>query len=187
MSLYALLGALVLNGGASSRMGADKGSLDWSGASALERCRELCTATGAAPVLTVGPDGDVEDPRMGPVGGVLAGAAALRRYGARRALILAVDAPTVTLADLRPLLDADGPGAAYAGLPLPMVIALEAMPADAKDEWPLARLADRAGLQRLAPPPSAQDRLRGANTPAERARLLAILAASASRDGDGGV
>ncbi len=165
-------------------MGADKGSLDWNGASALERCRELCTATGAAPVLTIGPDGDVEDPRMGPVGGVLAGVEALKRCGARRALILAVDAPLVTLADLRPLLDADGPGAAYTGLPLPMVIKFEAIAADARDDWPLARLADRAGLQRLAPPPAAQDRLRGANTPAERARLLAIFLGSASGGGD---
>ncbi|MDG2522160.1 NTP transferase domain-containing protein [Caulobacter segnis] len=171
------LGALILNGGASTRMGADKGGLDWWGRSALQRCRSTTAAVGADPILVVGPGGEVEDPQLGPVGGVLAGAAALRALGIHRALILAVDAPTIEVKDLVPLLSAGDPGAAFEGLHLPMVIALDALAEDAQCGWPLARLAERAGLRRLAPAPEARERLRGANTPVERERLLQAPAA----------
>ena len=38
---------------------------------------------------------------------------------------------------------------------------------------PIRRLAETAGVARLPVPPGAQARLRGANTPEERAALLA--------------
>ncbi|OYW99702.1 MAG: molybdopterin-guanine dinucleotide biosynthesis protein A, partial [Caulobacter vibrioides] len=102
----------------------------------------------------------------GPVGGVLAGARAL---GTARLLVLAVDAPTITLEDLAPLL---AMGGCYEGLPVPMVLDAAALPADAEAGWPLRRLAERAGLQALPVPDGALLRLRGANTPEERDALL---------------
>lgn len=170
-----LVGAIILTGGASSRMGADKAAQLWGGRRAVDRVADLALALGAPRVLTAG-EGDygfegVRDPapQSGPVAGVLAGLAAL---GPGRVLVLAVDAPTLTADDLAPLLAADPPGATFEGLPLPMVIDREAAPADAAPDWPLRRFAERAGLARLPPPPGAAERLRGANTPGERERLL---------------
>jgi molybdopterin-guanine dinucleotide biosynthesis protein A len=115
----------------------------------------------------------VEDPEpgAGPVAGVLGGARALAAHGLARALVLAVDAPTVTEGDLAPLLAAPEPGAFYEGLPVPMVVALDALPVDALAGWPLRRLVERAGLVALPCDEALRLRLRGANTPEERARL----------------
>mgnify|MGYP001809752119 CR=1 FL=1 len=168
-----MLGAIILMGGASRRMGVDKAALDWGGRPALDLCRALAQAVGARPVLAVGPGGDVPDdePGAGPVGGVLAGARALTAAGCRRMMVLAVDAPTISLDDLAPLLTAAGPGAAYESQPLPMVLDLDDLPPEAQAGWPLARLVERAGLSRPACPPGAVARLRGANTPAEHRAL----------------
>jgi len=174
------LHAIILTGGASRRMGADKAELLWHGQRAVDRLAGLARSLGAARIITAG-DGDygferVRDPapQSGPVAGVLAALAVLdeERLDGNRALVLAVDAPTLTAGDLTPLLAQEPPGAAYAGLPLPMVLALAATPQDAQADWPLRRLVERAGLAQLAAPPEIQDRLRGANTPQERARLL---------------
>lgn len=175
------LGALILTGGASSRMGADKAALDWGGRRAVDRLWELAREAGAGPAFCVGA-GDLGLPRVceaapgcGPVGALLAGAQALRAAGAARALVLAVDAPTLTLSDLAPLLAAAPPGASYAGLPLPLVIDLDALPADAAADSPLRALVSRSGARLLTFPKGALGRLRGANTPDERAALLAQL------------
>lgn len=170
-------GVLILTGGRSRRMGRDKAALDWGGVRAVDRLAALAQALGATSLLTVGTDLGlpwIADPQpgAGPVGGVLAGAAALQALGLERALILAVDAPTVTVADLAPLLAAEAPGAAFEGLPLPMAITLSALPFDAAPGWPLRRLVERAGLAVIALPAGAEARLRGANTPQERAGLL---------------
>jgi molybdopterin-guanine dinucleotide biosynthesis protein A len=169
-----MLGAIILMGGASRRMGADKAGLDWGGRPALAICADLARAVGAEPVLSVGPGGEVADdtPGAGPVGGLLAGARALAAQGCRRMLVLAVDAPTIRPEDLSALLDSADPGAAFAGQPLPMVIALDALPSDALAGWPLARLVERAGLARTAFAPAAAARLRGANTPEEHRALI---------------
>ncbi|WP_308238447.1 molybdenum cofactor guanylyltransferase [Phenylobacterium sp. J367] len=111
-------------------------------------------------------------PSGGPVGGIVAGARALAAAGCRRALVLAVDAPTVLGDDLAPLIEAPAPGAAYAHLHLPLVIDIDALPADAGPGWSMARLITAAGLPLLDADPSAATRLRGANTPEERAALL---------------
>ena len=175
------LGALILSGGGSVRMGEDKGAADWLGLRAVDRVARLARAVGAEAVITVGATDYglahvVEDPPgSGPVGGVLAGIAALSDCD--RALVLAVDAPTLLPDDLAPLLAQPGPGAAFEGLHLPMVLWRAAVPADAEAGWPMARLAERAGLARLSCPDAARTRLRGANTPAERDALLEALAA----------
>jgi molybdopterin-guanine dinucleotide biosynthesis protein A len=173
------LGAVILTGGGSTRMGADKATLDWGGRRAVDLCAALAAALGADPILTAGVGSHglphVEDatPGGGPVGGVLAGVRALVEAGCERALIQAVDAPTIRPEDLQPLLAMSGGGAAYEGLHLPMVLWLTDLPAEAEAGWPLARLAERAGLKRLACPPDTAPRLKGANTPQERAILLA--------------
>jgi molybdopterin-guanine dinucleotide biosynthesis protein A len=167
-------GAIILCGGGSRRMGQDKAGLSLKGSRAVDVLADLARTAGAHRVVTAGADHGLDwvpdpAPGGGPVGGVLAGLAAL---GAGRVLVLAVDAPTLTLADLAPLLAAPPPGAAYDGLPVPMVIDAAALPTGAAASWPLARLVERAGLSRLTCPEEARLRLRGANTPQEWAALL---------------
>jgi molybdopterin-guanine dinucleotide biosynthesis protein A len=165
------LGAIILCGGGSQRMGRDKAVLDWGGRRAVDRVADLARAAGAQALVTAGADLGwpwVADDAAGagPVGGVLAGARAL---GTARLLVLAVDAPTITPGDLAPLL---ATGGCYEGLPLPMVLDAAALPADAEAGWPLRRLVERAGLVALPVPDGALQRLRGANTPEERDGLL---------------
>lgn len=165
-----MLGAIILCGGGSRRMGRDKALLDWDGVRAVDRVAALARAVGAGALVTAGADLGLpwvpdDEVGAGPVGGVLAGAKAL---GTARLLVLAVDAPTVTADDLAPLLAAGG---YYEGLPVPMVMETGALPADAEAGWPLRRLVERAGLVSLPMPEGAMARLRGANTPEERAAL----------------
>ena len=172
---------MILTGGASSRMGADKAEAIWLGARAVDRVAAVAAGCDAEPVITVGArdyglafvaDDDIGG---GPVGGIVAGARALQAVGCDRALILAVDAPTIRPDDLTALMQAPEPGAAFVGLHLPMVVTLAAIPDDVLASWPLARFADRAGLHRLVCPDDSLARVRGANTPEERADLLADL------------
>jgi molybdopterin-guanine dinucleotide biosynthesis protein A len=156
-------------------MGADKARLDWDGARAVDLVAKLARAAGAASVVVAGGDLGwpfVDDGGAGPVGGVLAGVRRLAEDSVMRALVLAVDAPTLKVGDIAPLIAAPSPGAAYQGFPLPMAIDIADLPADAEASWPLERLIDRAGLRRLAAPDEARTRLRGANTPAEQDELL---------------
>ncbi|MBW8812914.1 MAG: NTP transferase domain-containing protein [Caulobacterales bacterium] len=172
------LGVILLAGGRSVRMGEDKAVLDWGGRRAVDRLADLAAVLGASRVLTAG-GADYGLPRVadleadgGPVAGLAAAIGPLRQAGCARALALAVDAPTLRPEDLAPLLASPSPGAAFEGLHLPMVFDLAAAPAEAAAGWPLARFVERAGLARLACPEAARLRLRGANTPEERARLL---------------
>ncbi|HEY0651236.1 NTP transferase domain-containing protein, partial [Phenylobacterium sp.] len=48
------LGVVILTGGASSRMGADKAALLWGGRRAVDRLADLARELGAAAVLTSG-------------------------------------------------------------------------------------------------------------------------------------
>jgi molybdopterin-guanine dinucleotide biosynthesis protein A len=187
--------AMILCGGASRRMGVDKGGLDWLGRRAVDRLVDVVQVMGATNVLTVGerdygPPHVVEDPPLsGPVGGVLAGARALSMCECKRVLVVAVDAPTLEVGDIAPLLAAPAPGAAYDGLHLPFVAQLAALTtvADVEAGWPLRRLLEQLGVQRLPPPVGARERLRGANTPEERAVLLAELAAKADAQSHGNI
>jgi molybdopterin-guanine dinucleotide biosynthesis protein A len=161
-----MLGAIILCGGGSRRMGRDKAVLDWDGVRAVDRVAALARAVGAEALVTAGADLGLpwvpdDEVGAGPVGGVLAGARAL---GCGRLLVLAVDAPTLTAVDLAPLLAAGG---YYEGLPVPMVVEAREIPADAQAGWPLRRLVERAGLAALPVPEGAMARLRGANTPEE--------------------
>ncbi len=174
-------GVIILAGGRSSRMGADKAVLDWGGRRAVDRLADLAGGLGSAMVVTAGPVAyglpfvADDPPGGGPVAGIAAASVLLARAGCARALVLAVDAPTVAREDLAPLLAAPGPGACYAGLHLPLAIDLAALPADAGAGWSMFRLIETAGIARLDCPDGALARLRGANTPEEREILLAGL------------
>jgi molybdopterin-guanine dinucleotide biosynthesis protein A len=162
-------------------MGADKAAITWRGVRAVDRVARIAALAGAEPVLTVGARDYglpfVADPRPygGPVGGILAGAAALLAAGCERALILAVDAPTLEPRDLAPLLAHPVTGAAFEEFHLPLLIPLSAIPADTRPDGAIRRLADQAGLVRLTCPEEARLRVRGANTPEERQVLLKAM------------
>lgn len=175
-----VLGGLILAGGASRRMGRDKALLEWDGVPAVDRLHDLARRAGAAEILVSGRDYGlrfVPDPHplSGPVSGIVAGASALARLGCDTVLVLAVDTPAMTVDDLAPLLAIAGPGAAYDCGPLPMVLKLAVLPADAGNDWPLRRLVEQAGLAIVACPEEALPRVRGANTPAEHAALATTL------------
>ena len=165
-------------GGASRRMGHDKAQQDWNGRSAVDRVFDLAFEAGVEVALAVGRDipgrTSVVDGGGGPVGGVVLAARYLHEAGCARALILAVDAPTLTAQDLTPLLRSPT-GAAFQGQHLPMVLPIAAIPMDAEAGWPMGRLAERAGLARPPCDPVTLPRVRRANTPDERAALLAAL------------
>ena len=169
--------AIILTGGASRRMGADKASQLWAGRRAIDRVADLARSLGVARVVTAGltdfglPNAPDAEPYSGPVAGLLAGLALLGG-GVDRLLVLAVDAPTLTAADLAPLVAVEGPGAAFAGYPLPMLLSPDALPAEAQADWPLRRLVERAGLRQVEPDTAVIPRLRGANTPDEYAALI---------------
>lgn len=174
------LGAIILAGGASRRMGADKARVSWDRRRAIDRVCDLAKACGVAQLIVAGPDYGYpyieDDPEArGPVGGLIGGAVRLRAAGLSRVLALAVDAPTIRPEDLRALLDAPSPGAVFAGLPLPMVADLSALPDDAEHDWPLRRLVERAGLAVLPLPAESAARLRGANSRGEYLRLAGDL------------
>jgi len=161
------LAAIILAGGRSRRMGQDKAAIRWGARTAVERLARLARAAGARKVIVSGGDYGltfVQDPIAfgGPVGGLLAAASSVG--DAERILVLAVDAPTLCVDDLQPLLAAAGTGAAYLAYPLPMVVATAAIPRDLAPDTPLRRFVDLAGLNELTPPPDARARLRGANT-----------------------
>ena len=161
-------------------MGSDKAVLDWGGRRAIDRVERLALGAGAAMVMTAGGDYGlpfVEDPepRAGPVAGVLAALPILRAAGVERILLLAVDAPTLLPHDLTPLFAASAPGAAFAGFPLPTLLDVDAIPADADRRWPLRRLIERSGATALPCEEALARRIRGANTPEERAALLRDL------------
>jgi molybdopterin-guanine dinucleotide biosynthesis protein A len=170
------LGVAILVGGASRRMGADKALLDWGGMRAVDRCAALGVALGAEHVLTAGGDyglAFVPDPapQAGPVAGLLAAARRLEDLGLSHMLALAVDAPTLTPADLAQLLALSVAGC-FDGFPLPFFVPLGALDHSAAPDWPLRRLVERAGGQALACAPDLALRLRGANTPEERLALV---------------
>jgi molybdenum cofactor guanylyltransferase len=94
------LGGLLLTGGASTRMGRDKATLELRGMTLAARAARALRAV-ADLVLAVGPESGsgfetVADPREGPLAAVVAGATALHGRGrSGPVLVLACDMPFV--------------------------------------------------------------------------------------------
>lgn len=108
---------IILAGGASSRMGAAKASLDWHGQPLAARVAGLLARAVDGPVVAVAPPGvDVpasvpvvrdERPGVGPLAGLLAGIAAVA--DAEAVVVVAVDAPLLHPRLVRRLLARLGP------------------------------------------------------------------------------
>jgi molybdenum cofactor guanylyltransferase len=173
------MGGVILAGGASRRMGEDKARMLWDGRRAVDQLADLLAGLGLAPVLVSGADLGLPfvadpSPGAGPVAGLKRALAALAAQGCEAALVVAVDAPTLLEEDLAPLIAAAPPGATYADLPLPMALSIAAAPRDLAGDAPLKRFAAAAGLSALPCPADAGARIRGANTPEERAALMTL-------------
>src|SRR5581483_9608517 len=109
---------LLLTGGASRRMGADKALLEVDGQRLVDRAAAALRAV-ADPVLEVGPGFSAlpavreDPPGTGPLAAVATGAAALRAAGHDGpVIVLAVDMPFVTVELLRLLASRAGPATA---------------------------------------------------------------------------
>lgn len=109
------LSGIILAGGQSTRMGRDKGGLDYHGRSFLAHTVEKLKAVGIEDIVvsggTASPEGTrrVPDlyPGCGPLGGIHAGLRAIRNPVA---LVLAVDTPLVPESLLRLLIDSHSGG-----------------------------------------------------------------------------
>lgn len=169
------LSGIVLAGGRSSRMGRDKAALMLDGATLLDRATALLRAAGAGQVHVSGarPGGiaDAVDGR-GPLGGL---ATVLRACPDGDVLVLPVDMPGLTAADLASLRDAlaAAPAACFAGHPLPWAARVDDALRSRVDAL-LAAGPSRASLRALhraiggieRPTPATAD-LRNVNTPAD--------------------
>lgn len=113
-----VLSAVILAGGASSRMGRDKAWLDVGGRALIERQIAVAREVGVQEVLISGrPDTDYsklglpvlldEAPNLGPMSGVKR---ALETMRGAALLVLAVDLPAMTAPALRRLVLGAGPG-----------------------------------------------------------------------------
>lgn len=181
---------VVLAGGRSLRMGADKARLQWGGQLLIDRAVAMLRTAGCTRVLVSGDYPGyvhVADryPERGPLGG-LASVAEVARES--RWLVLAVDQPLVDAALLRPLLDGLLVGVEsarclcrYGEEPLPMALMLspdtrrwmQAAVAGDGGHRSLKALQERLRIHALPADAPMRARLRGANTPDEWQTLLA--------------
>lgn len=176
---------VVLAGGRSQRMGADKALLKWRGQRLIDRSFELLRAAGCSRVIVSGnypqyPHVNDQFPERGPMGGL---ASVALSASESRWLVSAIDQPLLDAALLRALLEGLLVGAEigrsvcrYGEEPLPMALLVTA----STRRWMHYAVAgDRAGYRSLkalqthlrihALPADAEvrARLRGANTPDE--------------------
>ena len=182
---------VVLAGGRSQRMGADKARLVWRGERLLDRAVAMLRVAGCTRVLV---SGDYpEYPHVadcygdrGPLGGL---ASIAQRVPESRWLVLAIDQPLLDVAMLRALLDGLLVGVEsarglcrYGEEPLPMAMLLSAdtrkwmLSAVANDgaHRSLKALQERLRIHALPADVAARARLRGANTPDEWQTLLSV-------------
>ena len=171
-------GALILAGGRSSRMGADKAGLPYRGSTLLEHMKNIAQGLGPARVLVGGgPQGDLPDPvaGRGPAASLVALAGGTA--GPVRWLIIPVDMPLLTPPLLQRLLAAGPEGAFFAAHPLPFALSM-----DSAARAVLQRVGDglaqgqsisvrlilaQIGARALTPSPGELGQLVNANTPDE--------------------
>jgi molybdopterin-guanine dinucleotide biosynthesis protein A len=135
--MTAPLSALLLSGGASRRMQADKALLDYAGRPQLLRAWDLLQRVGVEPAfVSINPDQQAEALRaglptladrvqsVGPAAGIIT---AQQAFPAHAWLVLACDLPLLDAATLQTLIDARDPdrdatafGSRHDGLPEPL-------------------------------------------------------------------
>lgn len=181
---------VVLAGGRSQRMGADKARLVWNGERMLDRAVAMLRGAGCTRVLVSGnypeyPHVADQFSECGPLGGL---ASIAKRVPESRWLVLAIDQPLLDAAMLRALLDGLLTGCEvargvcrYGEEPLPMALLvspdtrkwlLTAVAADGAHRS-LKALQDRLRIHALPADAAVRARLRGANTPDEWQTLVA--------------
>lgn len=180
---------VVLAGGRSQRMGADKARLQWQGRTLLDHLLALLEASGCTRVLVSGgysayPHVRDRWPHRGPLGGLASIAAEALET---RWLVLAVDQPLLDVEMLRSLrigLEAAierGRGVCRFGeeqLPMALQMSadirrwMEGALKGAGSGASLKHLQERLRVHTLAADAGVRARLRGANTPEEWQALL---------------
>ena len=181
---------VVLAGGRSQRMGADKAQLVWHGQRLIDRCAEWLRAAGCSRVLVSGnypqyPHVPDQFPERGPLGGLASVAAS---EAESRWLVSAIDQPLLDANLLRELLDgllvATEIGRAvcrYGEEPLPMALRVTpetrrwmqyAVSGDSPGHRSLKALQQHLRIHALPADAATRARLRGVNTPEEWQALL---------------
>lgn len=115
-------GGLILAGGKSSRMGADKAELVYKGERLIDHARAVLKELGADPVLVSGREGGLNDPTpgLGPVGGLCALVDEISHKALpKKWLVIPVDMPLLSKETLEPLLKAKEQIAYFVAHPLP--------------------------------------------------------------------
>jgi len=150
---------LILAGGLSSRMGADKASLVIEGRTLLQRTATALRVVGATIVAVSGDrPGGIPDrwPRSGPIGGI---ASAVEYLPDGELLIVPVDMPRLNQSVLEPLIAARSERTTvWHGYPLPMRMTLDGASRTALAELmtqpgrtcSVSALQSRLGAARLA-------------------------------------
>ncbi|MGE4071354.1 MAG: molybdenum cofactor guanylyltransferase [Lysobacterales bacterium] len=181
---------VVLAGGQSRRMGADKAQLVWHGQRLIDRCAQLLRTAGCSRVVVSGdypqyPHVPDQYAHRGPLGGLASVAAS---EAESRWLVSAVDQPLLDVTLLRALLDgllvAAETGRAvcrYGEDPLPMALLVApetrrwmhyAVSGDSPGHRSLKALQEHLRIHALPADAATRARLRGVNTPEEWQALL---------------
>lgn len=133
------IAGLILAGGRSSRMGQDKARLEWQGETLLDRARALLRTTGIDAIHVGGRPDEIDglpdsEPHGGPARAIL-DAARLLRGQFHRLLIIPVDMPLLSPAQLTPLLAAPtGQARHWQDQPLPALVPVDACEALQDDD-----------------------------------------------------
>lgn len=115
-------GGLILAGGKSSRMGADKAELIYKGERLIDHAKSILKSLGADPVLVSGREGGLDDPTpgLGPVGGLCALMDEVTYKALPKTwLVIPVDMPLLSESTLEPLLTTEEKIAYFVAHPLP--------------------------------------------------------------------
>ncbi len=177
--------AILLAGGASSRMGANKAELPFGGLRMLDHQLRRLRMLGITDIVVAGYDGEaagahcVPDivPRRGPLSGIHAGLIAAAHDAC---LVLSVDAPLVPFSVLSALMERHAAGAtvlSHDGQTEPLIGVYDRALAPlcarllAGEHASVMRLLDLAGARQL-PAQAGAEMLANCNTPEEYRRLL---------------
>ncbi|WP_026375413.1 molybdenum cofactor guanylyltransferase [Aestuariibacter salexigens] len=124
-----MLVGVVLAGGLSSRMGADKALLQWQGQSLLDRAQTLLNESGVSKVVVSGELGIADRyTAQGPVGGIVSVVMNLQMQPHDQLIVLPVDMPLLTTEHINNLCqyaEQHHTSAYYEGYVLPSLLRIE--------------------------------------------------------------